>query len=250
MLVKCSGTSVNAVRKILETLLDGAEEVMIIFNTNGIVFKTVDSLSICMYTFIIPCSNFEVFDVEYIFQMSFKTRPVYEIIRKNGTNDLVFMSSDNINLQVVVNNDRAHHVDRISCSTYFTIPQNVFLEYPCFSIDPVEFSYSILDMAVSGKLINIVFNERDAYWTTRSEMCNVTIRATDQTRSDHQFRVIRSTTQDIKNTYITKFLKQGCGIALVSNTLMVYIDKDAPVVLHFKQIFLKWSLYCVRSTKV
>jgi hypothetical protein len=234
-MIICSSQFTNILRKSFETMLDGSERCMIKMTPAYLELQSVDSLAVCSCLFRFMCERFIRYDIVSDFSIKINIRPLYNFLKKQPIGSMIIDKQYGtlfVSVKSKTNEVPNHFklLETDDCTVYYDITTELFSVWPCFRINPEEFTGIILDLAVGGGYTDLHFNETSVLLRTTFETGSISIEAHGATKD---FSIIRGPPDNIHNRYLTKFLKQACTIAPTCIDMCIFIKPNGPLVMVF-----------------
>ena len=241
MIVVFRGKLFALFKKCLEAILEGSEQALLTFTASGTQIQSVDVLSVCMYVVNFHKSQFARYNVSKQYQVQVGVDNLFYFVKRCKNQTITFKTKKS-NLWVYTGSGSLSAGDRGNCyklsgklqerSVYYSLPNEVFSHCPSFALHPLEFTNMMLELSVGGGYIDLTMEGTETLWQTRFETGIISLRALNG--GGEGYRVLTPAKENFQNRYITKYLKQACGIAQSCKRVVVYLRPEGPLLLNFE----------------
>jgi hypothetical protein len=220
------------IKKGIETLYEGSSLALIEANKEEFIIKTIDANEICTCTFRFKKKLFFDFEIEEEYSLNIKLQQLCEFLKKKkNTNSLVFSFSNEgleCGYDYFLRPNSSIFIDNIPDDiTYLDIKQDYYNSFPFFSLNAVEFSNIITEIATGGSFLNLYFSQTKVNFESGGEVGTVNITLFENKHVEIQNDGV------IKSRYVSKFVKQSCSIAMYSIKVTVYVGPNNTLFIEF-----------------
>lgn len=237
MIVVCSLSVSSLLRKTLETMLDGSEQGRLSFSATELHLQSVDAMNVCLCTTTIRNTHCPMYRVRRPIAVNVQLRSLYHMIKGIPNAIVAFTVVHGVFwVQLRTPQGPAQPSRRIvptnDTTQYYQIPRSLYEHGTSFRLHPEEFVNTILDVAVGGGYLEVSIRDHHMYWKTQFETGTIAIVTTAAPLPSTL--VLLPHMPPVTNTYLTKFFKQACTIAPSCTGLVIFMQTDGPIVLHFE----------------
>lgn len=249
-----SPSVVHSMKKIVEMMLEGSDRCRIVLNSEGWTYQIIDARR---YSDI--RANFAISALTVLSQFEGIVLRVWLkhlLAFFKDTTEEVWVASDRYVLEL----RSGERVARINSYLDNVVYLNLgnYLDWPNFTINTLELSNVIMQLAVGGEYIRVTLLGSRLSIGTTFETGSIQYDAVELPGTADLFRV-DSPGKVEGNQYSIKYLKQVCGIqSLCTRTTKVWLKNSSPIVIRsvfksnigFIEIIIAPKKSCVLSSVV
>lgn len=243
--VLATPTLSRIIKAVVDNILYSSELINIGFDTDGLRLRSVDSLGISSCECVLEASRFDKYVISEPITISCCNRSVFSFLKPLREEVLFFVSSS-------VDSESSESSESEDCELYmcFEPSHTLRLEqkledtspYVDFNIAfieqdpswyhatvaPNEFHALLLDLSLWQGYMEVVFSNHQLSLRSSDGVMGQMVVEIRDTKDADQFEIHRKNLPPFQNVYLTKFLKQTCGLAAIR--MDIYAKKDCPMI--------------------